>query len=92
MAEVTELLTPPEIPDIHSSDESEANITPEEKTDEGESKGHKQAKMNRNKRRVSRKNKARRKKQLWDKYKVELVVYKKKTKKIEAQNKKQDKI
>ena len=40
MAEVTELLTPLEISDIYLSDESEANITPEEKID-GESEEHK---------------------------------------------------
>ena len=57
MAEVAELLIPPEIPDIHSSDESEADITLEEKIDEGENEGHKQVRIDRNRRKV--KNKAR---------------------------------
>ena len=49
MAEVTELLVPPKVPDVHSSDESETNITLDEKTNEGETEEHKQARINRNK-------------------------------------------
>lgn len=94
MAEVTELpWKAPEILDIRSSDESESNISPDEKTDDNEDEEQKQARLKRNKRKLGRKNRARQRKQAWEKYKVELIEYnKKKTKKVAEEEARKDRI
>ena len=94
MADITELpLIAPEIPDIRSSDESEGNISLDEKTDENEDEDQRQARLKRNKRKLGRKNRAHQRKQAWEKYRVELIEYNKKKARKEAErNSKQDRI
>lgn len=79
MARIEELHdSPPEILDIHSSDESESNILPDEEPEVDEDEEQKNARLKRNKLKAGRRNRARQRRQAWKKYKAELIEYNKK--------------
>lgn len=56
-------LLPPDIPDVKSSDELETNISPDEKTDEDESKEKKQSRIKKNKMKLGCRNRAKQRKE-----------------------------
>ncbi|XP_066361433.1 uncharacterized protein [Miscanthus floridulus] len=66
------------IPDIKSSDESEGNISLDEKSDSNENDEQRLARLKKNKLKAGRRNRAKQRKQIWNKYKVELTEYNRK--------------
>ncbi|XP_066323589.1 uncharacterized protein [Miscanthus floridulus] len=77
-------LEPPQIPDIKSSDESEGNISPDEKSDSNENDEQRLARLKKNKLKARRRNRAKQRKQIWNKYKAELTEYNRKKVEREA--------
>ncbi|XP_066374094.1 vicilin-like seed storage protein At2g18540 [Miscanthus floridulus] len=71
-------LEPPQIPDIKSSDESEGNISPDEKSDSNEDDEQRLTRLKKNKLKARRRNRAKQRKQVWNKYKSELTEYNRK--------------
>ena len=57
-------LEPPQIPDIKSSDESEGNISPDEKSDSNENDEQRLARLKKNKLKAGRRNMAKQRKQI----------------------------
>ena len=57
-------LEPPQIPDIKSSDESEGNISPDEKSDSNENDEQRLARLKKNKLKARRRNRAKQRKQV----------------------------
>ena len=65
MAEPSEQpLIPQQIPDVRSSDESEGNISPDEKSDSNESEEQRQTRIKKNKTKAGRRNRAKQRKQI----------------------------
>ncbi|XP_066324220.1 uncharacterized protein [Miscanthus floridulus] len=77
-------LEPPQIPDIKSLDESEGNISPDEKSDINENDERRLARLKKNKMKAGRRNRAKQRKQIWNKYKAELMEYNRKKVEREA--------
>ena len=71
-------LEPPQIPDIKSLDESEGNILPDEKSDSNKNDEQRLARLKKNKLKTRRRNRAKQRKQIWNKYKAELTEYNRK--------------
>ena len=67
--------SPPEAPDIRSSDESESNISPFTQGHDGETKNQKQARERRNKLKQGRQRCARQRKEAWIRYESDLAEY-----------------
>ena len=57
-------LEPPQIPDIKSLDESEGNISPDEKSDSNENDEQRLARLKKNKLKAGRRNKAKQRKEI----------------------------
>ena len=57
-------LEPPQIPDIKSSDESEGNISPDEKSDSNKNDEQRLARLKKNKLKARRRNRAKQRKQI----------------------------
>ncbi|XP_066384743.1 uncharacterized protein [Miscanthus floridulus] len=70
--------------DIKSSDESEGNISPDEKSNSNENDEQRVARLKKNKLKAGRRNRAKQRKQIWNKYKAELTEYNRKKAEREA--------
>ena len=67
--------SPPEAPDIRSSDESKTNISPFIQGHDGETENQKQARERRNKLKQGRQHRARQRKEAWIRYESDLAEY-----------------
>ncbi|XP_066385192.1 uncharacterized protein [Miscanthus floridulus] len=77
-------LEPPQIPDIKSSGKSEGDISLDEKSDSNKNDEQRLARLKKNKLKAGRRNRAKQRKQIWNKYKAELTEYNRKKAKREA--------
>ena len=67
--------SPPEVPDVRSSDESESNISPFIQGHDGETESQRQVRERKNKLKQGRQRRAKQRKEAWIKYESDLAEY-----------------